>query len=419
MSENKESKNGIMALDGIRVLELSIGQTGPVAGAMLGDLGADVIKIEEPTSGDWGRYLQIAGTKEATPPFAYWENNNRNKRSLALNLKKEGAKEIVYRLIRNCDIFLANYRPAALARLGLDYASLSQHNPQIIYASNTGLGRKGPESDSRLADLAAQARGGIMTVTSGSDGSPGRIGAGLADQVGAIFLAYGVLAALLARERTGMGQEVDVSLLGSQVGLGAIMVQLFLFKGDLSLSQNLLAAQDRSTANNPLWNIYRCQNDGWICLSMPATDFVWPEFCRALSLEELEKDPRFDSHENRTAINGRELIAILDRVFATKSNSDWINILKDQVPLMPVGLVQNYADVVNDPQVIENDYVVDFKHPTVGWTKYVGHPVTLSKTPSSIRMPAPELGQHTEDILIEVGGYSWDEIAEMRNHEII
>lgn len=194
------------------------------------------------------------------------------------------------------------------------------------------------------------------------------------------------------------------------------MLQLFLLRGDLSMTPNFLAAQDRETANNPLWNVYQCQDGRWVCLSMPATDYVWPDFCRALGLDELEKDPRFDSHENRTKINGRELIAILDRVLATKPSAEWVRLLEE---MMPVAAVQNYADVASDPQVLANDYVVDFEHPTAGRIKYVGLPVKLSKTPGRIRMPAPELGQHTEEILLEVGSYNWEEIAEMKNEGII
>lgn len=409
--------NGIMALEGIRVLEMSIGQVGPVGGAMLGDLGADIVKIEEPKSGDWGRYFQILGTKEPAPPYAYWENNNHNKRSLAIDLKKEGARDVIYRLAKNCDVFLTNYRPAALEKLGMDYPSLSEHNPGIIYARATGYGTKGPDADLRVTDLAAQARGGIMSITSGSKGSPGRIGSGMADQLGGIFLAYGTLAALLARERTGVGQEVDTSMLASQIALGSVMLQLFLFRGDLSMSPNVLAAQDRESANNPLFNYYQCKDDHWICLSMPATDPVWPDFCRVLGIQDLEKDARFDSHENRTAINGRELIAVLDQIFATRPSAEWEKVLRELI--IPVAVVQNYAEVASDPQVIANDYIVDFEHPTAGNVKYVGLPVQLSKTPGRIRRPAPELGQHTEEILQQLGSYSWEEITELKDKGIV
>jgi crotonobetainyl-CoA:carnitine CoA-transferase CaiB-like acyl-CoA transferase len=415
--DKKKVGNGIMAMEGIKVLEMSIGQVGPVGGAMLGDLGAEVVKIEEPKSGDWGRYFQILGTKEPKSPYAYWENNNRNKRSLAIDLKKEGARDVIYRLAKNCDVFLTNYRPVALEKLGMDYPSLSAHNPGIIYARATGYGTKGPDAGLRVTDLAAQARGGIMTITSGSNGSPGRIGSGMADQLGGIFLAYGTLAALLARERTGVGQEVDTSMLASQMALGSVMLQLFLFRGDLSLSPNVMAAQDRECANNPLFNYYQCKDDRWICISMPATDPVWPDFCRVLEIQDLEKDPRFDTHENRTAVNGRELIAVLDRIFATRSSAEWEKILRELI--IPVAVVKNYAEVASDPQVIANNYIVDFEHPTAGDVKYVGLPVQLSKTPGRIRRPAPELGQHTEEILQSLGSYSWEEITGLKDKGII
>ena len=198
-----------MPLEGIRVIDASIFQAGPVAGAMLGDMGADVIKIEESASGDLGRYFQILGTDEPEPPFAYFESNNRNKKSLAINLKKDKAREVIYRLVKKSDVFLSNFRPSALERLGLDYASLFKHNPKVIYAMGNGYGTKGPHADQPALDLAVQARGGIMSITSGN---PGWVGGGMADQLTGLMLAYGIMTALFVRERTGIGQEVDVSI---------------------------------------------------------------------------------------------------------------------------------------------------------------------------------------------------------------
>jgi crotonobetainyl-CoA:carnitine CoA-transferase CaiB-like acyl-CoA transferase len=414
--ENQEKVlNGRMPLEGIRVLDASIFQAGPVASALLGDMGADVIKIEEPTSGDLGRYFQILGTDEPEPPFAYFENNNRSKRSLAINLKKEKAREVIYRLAKRSDIFLSNFKASALERLGLGYDSLLKHNPRIIYAVGYGYGKKGPHADQPSLDLAAQARGGIMSITSGN---PGWVGGGMADQLTGLMLAYGIMTALFVRERTGIGQEVDVSMLGSQTFLGSIMLQLFLFRGDLSMEPNVLMGQNRGKVNNPLYNVYRCKDDRWICLAGVHTDPYWSVFCKATGLEDLEKDSRFDSHENRTKVNGRELIAILDEVFATKPSTEWVEIL-GQPEMMPVAQVQNYADVSSDPQVLANDYVVEVDHPTAGRVKVVGLPVKLSKTPGRIRSTAPELGQHTEEILLDVGGYSWEEISDLRNDGVI
>jgi CoA:oxalate CoA-transferase len=186
----------------------------------------------------------------------------------------------------------------------------------------------------------------------------------------------------------------------------------------LSMEPNVLMGQNREKVNNPLYNVYRCEDDRWICLAGVHTDPYWSVFCKATGLDELEGDSRFDSHENRTKTNGRELIAILDEVFASKPSTEWIEIL-GQAEMMPVALVQNYADVSSDPQVLANDYVVEVDHPTAGRVKVVGLPVKLSKTPGKVRSTAPELGQHTEEILLEVGDYSWEEISELRNDGII
>jgi len=201
MANQEEVRDYRMPLEGVRVLDASIFQAGPVATAMLGDMGADVIKIEESTSGDLGRYFKILGTDEPESPFAYFENNNRSKRSLAINLKKDKAREVIYRLAEQCDVFVSNFKSSALKRLGLDYDTLFKHNPKIIYAVGYGYGKKGPHSDQPALDLAAQARGGIMSITSGN---PGWVGGGMADQLSGLMLAYGIMTALFVRERTGV-----------------------------------------------------------------------------------------------------------------------------------------------------------------------------------------------------------------------
>jgi CoA:oxalate CoA-transferase len=397
-----------MALEGIRILDMTQGQHGPVGTQMLADLGADVIKIEDPVSGDPARGLMAVWGKKV-PLNYYFELNNRNKRAITLDLKKEKAKEILFKLVEKADVFVTNYRAAGIKRLGLDYQRFSKINPRIIYAHAYGFGKEGPDADKMCLDPAAQARGGICTISGEGSGVPVLLGAGAADQVGAGMLAFGIAVALVAQQRTGLGQEVNVSLLGSQAWMGSLALQEYLLSGELN------APLPRKEAANPLWNLYRCQDGKWVCLAMLWSDRFWPDFCKVMGLEHLEKDPRFETSEKRTK-NSRELIIILDDAFARKPREEWKKQLDGRDLIW--GPVNSYAEVAADPQIIANEYVVDFDHPAGKRIKMVGFPVKLSKTPGKIRMPAPEFGQHTEEILLELG-YSWDDIVSFRDKGVI
>ncbi len=406
-----------MALDGIRILDMTLGQQGPVATMMLADMGADVIKVEDPVIGDPGRYLHsILGVK--VPLNFYFENNNRNKRSITVNLKKERGREIVYRLVQKSDVFVTNYLRDTVESLGMDYRTLSRHNPGIIYAVGSGFGPMGSDSNKTCLDIAAQARGAVWSISGEPDQPPVLVGGGMADQVGAGLLAYGIVLALFARERTGLGQEVDVSLLGGQAWLGALGLQQYLFYGEIQA----LSRVSRAVAPNPLWNIYRTGDGRWLCLAMLASDVYWSGFCRAMGLVELENDPRFESHTARAEHAG-ELISILDERFAAGTREEWIKRFSEQDQLLERKLiwepVNDYAELAADPQMYANDYIVEFNHPARGREKRVGIPVRLGQTPGAIRNPAPELGQHTEEVLLEVGGYTWEEIEKLRREEAI
>lgn len=400
-------------LEGIRIIDVTMGQHGPVATQMLADMGADVIKVEERVRGDSGRGMRyIMGAQVLLN--AYFENNNRNKRGITLDLKKEKGREIIYRLAEKSDVFVTNYREVAVKELAVDYATLSRINPRLIYAVGYGFGKYGPDRDKPALDLAAQARGGIWSISGEPGEPPAIIGAGMADQVGGGMLAYAIMLALFARERTGLGQEVSTSLLGSQTWLGSVVLQHYLFTGQASTQ--ILSKVARKEARNPLWSIYECQDGKWICLAMLGADPYWPDFCKVMDIEHLEKDPRFENQLKR-AENATELIAILDERFASKPREEWMKHLSERELIWAP--VNDYADVAADPQVVANDYIVDFDHPSHGQVKLVGIPVKLSKTPGQIRMPAPEFGQHTEEVLIEIGGYSWEELEKLREDEII
>ncbi len=401
-----------MPLEGIRVIDWTIWQQGPVASLMLGDLGADVIKIEERVGGDPGRgVLKAQGLDLRDRPNFYFEANNRNKRSLTVDLKHPAGVAIVQRLAERADVFVQNFRKGVAGRLGLDAATLRARNPRLVYASASGYGPEGPESGAPSFDYLGLARSGIMYSCGEPDDEPLAIAGGIADQMGAIMLAYGVVTALLARERTGRGQEVDASHLGSMAWLQGLGLSARLMLG------RALPRQPRRFATNPLWNHYRCGDDRWLALSMLQPDRYWERFCAVLEIPEAAADPRFKTMLDRM-MNAGECIALLDEVFARRPRAEWLRRLASGGDFI-YSIINSVDDLPDDPQMQANGYVTAFEHPAFGPTQVVGLPVRLSETPGSIRLPAPEFGQHTEEILTEVLGYSWEEIGRLREEEVI
>jgi crotonobetainyl-CoA:carnitine CoA-transferase CaiB-like acyl-CoA transferase len=402
-----------MPLEGIRVLDWTIWQQGPVCTTMLGDLGAEVIKIEAREGGDPGRgILKMAGVDLSDRPNFYFEANNRNKKSLTLDLSKPEAREVVYGLVAKSDVFVQNFRKGVAARLGLDYATLAAHNPKLVYASASGYGPHGPDSGEPSFDHLGLARSGIMLAAGEPDMPPLAIAGGVADQMGAIMLAYGVLAALLARERLGVGQEVDASHLGSMAMLQGLSLSMRLMMG------GAMPRGFRKSASNPLWNHYACSDGKWLALAMLQADRYWADFSRAIGRPELADDERFASMLDR-ARNGPACVEILDAVFATKSRDEWIRALRDSPGDFIFTIVNSVQDLPDDPQMQANDYVIDFDHPQFGKTPMMGMPVRLSRTPGGVRLPAPEHGQHTEEVLLELLDYDWERITELRKKEVI
>ncbi|MBI4515132.1 MAG: CoA transferase [Deltaproteobacteria bacterium] len=401
-----------MPLEGIRVIDWTIWQQGPVASVMLGDLGAEVIKIEERVAGDPGRGLtRISGIAMEGRPNFYFEANNRNKKSIAIDVKTAAGRDIVCQLAARADVFMQNFRQGVAARLGLDAATLRQHNPKLIYASASGYGPEGPESGAPSFDYMAQARSGIMLAAGEPDMPPVAIAGGIADQMGAIMLAYGVLAAVIARDRYGVGQDVDASHLGSMTWLQGLSVAARLMMGFA------IPRQARAYTNNPLWNHYRCRDGQWLALGMLQPDRYWADLCRVLGRPELAEDLRFCDMRARTA-HAAECIALLDEIFATAPRDHWLEVLARGGDFI-FTVVNSVDDLPGDPQVLANDYVHDFDHPAFGTTQVVGIPIRLSATPGSVRLPAPELGQHTEEVLTGMLGYSWDEVAKLKEAGVI
>jgi len=379
---------------------------------MLGDLGAEVIKIEERVGGDPGRgMLRLQGLDLKDRPNFYFEANNRNKKSIAVDLKKPEGVEIVRRLVRHADVFVQNFRQGVAGRLGLDAARLRAENPRLVYASATGYGPEGPESAAPSFDYLGLARSGIMYAAGEPEDPPITIAGGIADQMGAVMLAYGVLAALIARERTGRGQEVDASHLGSMAWLQGLGLAARLMLG------RAIPRQARRYATNPLWNHYRCGDDRWIALGMLQTDRYWAKLCVVLGIPEAGTDPRFNGIQQRM-MNCGDCVALLDQAFASRPRDEWVRRLTEGGDFI-FSIVNAVDDLPDDPQVRANDYVSTFDHPSFGPTRVVGIPVRLSDTPGELRLPAPEFGQHTEEVLTGLLGYPWEEIERLRALEVI
>ena len=396
-------------LDGITILDLTIWQNGPWGTVMLSDMGANVIKIENPIDGDPGRNVGMLGPSPAAIN-SYFETMNRNKRSMTLNLKCTEGREIFMTMAKKADVITQNFRVGVVDRLGIGYEAIKEINPKIIYASSSGLGDEGPDARDGIFDILGQARGGFMWMTSLADPEVRyRVAGGMADQTGAIILAYAVMSAVVARERFGVGQHVQVSQLGGQLIIQALALNGFLLNGSVR------AMGDRKSATNPLFSIYRCGDEKWIALGCIQSDRYWPQLVAGLDAPELMEDPRFTDHATRYQ-NYRPLIDKLDEIFATRTRDEWVKELKPRG--VNIGPVQTYEDLPNDPQVIANNYLVELEHPVHGTITEVGVPIKMSETQPYARKTAPEFGAHTEEILQEFG-YSWDQIEQYRDKSVL
>jgi crotonobetainyl-CoA:carnitine CoA-transferase CaiB-like acyl-CoA transferase len=334
---------------------------------------------------------------------AYFESHNRNKRGIVLDLKHAEGREVLLRLAETADVFVQNMRQGVLERLGLSYADLKARNPAIIYASASGYGAKGPQRTWAALDILGQARSGFMMSQGAAEDPPTVSFSGLADQVGAFALSYGILMALWHRARTGEGQEVNASLLGSMIALQSFNITNVLFGGAVQRRRSRLDSE-------ALWNSYPCRDGGWISLAMTQTDRWWKPFCAAINRPDMLTDERFSRHRERLRNRGA-LIQELDRVFAERDQAEWVTYLAGECGL-PVSAVQDYSQLGSDPQVLANEYVVPY--PDDPERVMVGPLVQLSASPGSIRSPAPEFGQHTEEVLAEAG-FSWEEIDRLRS----
>ena len=398
-------------LEGINILECGQWLQVPHAATLLGNLGAEVIKVEQRETGDPTRgSLSTIGASIPHKLNSSFEYCNLNKRSITIDLRREKGREIIFKLVKKADVFMHNMRSSAAKKLGIDYETMSGHNPRLIYAVGSGWGPKGPESSKPALDPVVVAKSGLMYLSGSPDLPPMEPKRGIADDTGAIWLTLAIEAAIIARERHGIGQRVDVSMFGGVLALQAYHHSFELLNG------TPWPRRLRTDMANPLNAFYMCSDETWLMLGMLQADKFWSDFCKAMGIEKLENDPRFENIVVRNR-NAKELISILDEIFITKTADQWIKILSENGDFI-FAPVQTSTEALNDVQAKENEYVVDFDHPTWGSVKLMGHPYTFSKTPAGIRSSAPEFGQHTEEILLEIG-YGWDDIVRLKDDEII
>ena len=377
-------------LEGIRVVDLTRILAGPYCTMMLGDMGAEIIKIENPDGGD--------DTRSWGPPFlngvsTYFISINRNKKSLTLNLKDERGKELLRDLIRKSDIMVENFRPGTLDKLGFSWEEIHRLNPAMIFASLSGFGQTGPRKSEPGFDVVIQGEGGLMSITGEPDGPPNKVGASVADITAGMLAAQGILLSLYHREKTGVGQMVDVGMLDGQVALLTYHANGYFATGKIPPRRG-----NKHPSITP-YETYSCK-DGYFNLGV-GNDSLWRRFCDAMGLGEIKEDPKFAVNKDRVD-NRLELQEILDAIFAEKTVEETLDGLRGAG--VPCGPINNLAQVLSEPQVLAREMVVDVDVPVAGPTKVTGVPIKLSETPGSVRTPPPTLGQHTEEVLESVLG---------------
>ena len=391
------------ALDGIVVLDFTQLLQGPYATQMLGDMGAEILKIEPPT-GDWMRNfalnnLYLSGQSVSFLAF------NRNKRSVCLNLKQAEGVEVIRRLAARADLVIENFRPGVMDRLGIGYAALSAINPRLIFCSSSGWGSSGPYVSRPGQDLLVQAMSGLPFLNGRADDPPVGIGLGIADIAAALHIVYGVLAALYSRERTGKGQKVEVSLFNSLLTFVNQEISTYLNGG--GLPQRSQSGNNPAPYNGAPYGMYRT-SDGYIAIAMNALN----KLSALIGVSGYEHLSSNNVMENRDTIN-REFAA----AFRQQTTAIWLEkLLAEDIWCSPV---YTFADLETDPQVAHNGMIVEYTHPTAGGVRTLGLPIQFSGTPSDIRMPAPLLGEHTVDVLLEFGGYSPADLQALQAQGVI
>ena len=391
------------ALSDIKVLDLTRVLAGPYATMVLADLGAEIIKIEQPEKGDDSRAYGPYKNGES----AYFMSLNRNKESITLNLKTPEGKEILKELVKKVDVLVENFRPGTMEKLGLGYEVLKEINSRLIYASSTGYGQTGPYSQRPAYDAVVQAMGGIMSITGQADGMPTRVGTSIGDIAAGLFCAIGILAALQERARSGLGQMVDVAMLDCQVAILENAISRYEFTGEIprpigNRHPSIVPFETFNTLSDPI-------------MVAAGNDRLWATLCELMELE-IACDPRYATNPQRNE-HYAELRPILAEKFMTKTAEEWQPMFdKAGIPSGPINTVDK---VVKNEQVVAREMILEVEHPVAGTTRVPGIPIKLSRTPGEIRMAAPVLGADTEKLLNQYLGLTSDQVAELREKQVI
>ncbi len=399
-------------LEGVRVLDLTRAMAGPYCTMMLGDLGADVIKVEQPGRGDDSRAWGPPFVGKPYGPYpgesAYFISTNRNKRSITINLKSWEGREIVRRLAAESDAFVENFRPGVLDKMELGYADLRIVNPGLVYCSISGYGRTGPYAERPGYDFVIQAEGGFMGITGPEDGPPYRAGMPIIDITAGMFSATAILAALRARDSTGEGQLIDLSLLETQVALLTNVASNYLVGG---------VGHRRLGNAHPNIAPYEAfpARDRWFALAA-GNERQWAILCEVIGQPSLKDDPRFVNNNARVA-NRPALREVLDAAFQAHDADNWLAEFRRAG--LPCGPISSIPEVFAHPQAAARQLALEVEHPSAGTVRFAGFPYKLSQTPAQVRLPPPMLGEHTEEVLVTLLGYSSEQIAELREQGVI
>ena len=393
------------ALEGIRVLDLTRALAGPFCTLMLGDNGADVIKVEMPGSGD--------DTRKWGPPFigeesAYFLSINRNKRSLTLNLRDPQAKEIFLKLAKESDVIVENFTPGVMERFGLDYEAVKATNPNVIYCSISGFGQDGPYRSRPAYDQIMQGIGGLMSVTGEPDGEPQKIGVAVTDIGAGMWAAFAIMAALHHRGRSGPGQYIDVSMMDAQIAWLTYQAGYFFANG---------TPPKRMGAAHPTlvpYQAFMCQDGKYINVAV-GSDRIWERFCQGINREDLKDHPDYANNGDRVRNRGA-MVSLLQEYFLTRPVSDWVKDL--QAVNVPCGPINDLADVFADAQVLARNMYQEMPHPTLGSIKQTGLPIKFSATPGGLDRHPPLLGEHNQEVLTSLG-YSEEEIRGLQEGAVI
>jgi crotonobetainyl-CoA:carnitine CoA-transferase CaiB-like acyl-CoA transferase len=391
-------------LAGIRVLDLTRVLAGPFCSMMLGDMGAEVIKVEEPGKGDDTRSWPPFSGGEAT----YFMSVNRNKKSLTLNLKAPEGQEILRSLIKKGDVLLENFRPGTMDKLGFGYAALAELNPRLVYCSISGFGESGPEAGRAGYDLVVQAESGLMDITGFPDGPPVKSGTSIADLVAGMSAAHGVVLALLARAKTRRGQKVEISMLDAMAALLTYQAGIYFATGQRPVR--------RGNAHPSIapYEVFTAA-DGYVTLGV-ANNSLWQRCCSALERTELATDSQYDTEAKRVE-NRTTLIPLLNQILSARTADEWLK--RFEAAGVPAGRIKSVPEVCESEHLKARGMIATMPHPTAGQVRVMGMPVRLGTTPGALVLPPPRLGEHTDEILRRVARVPARQIARLRASGVV